>query len=239
MKFLDKLKLFYQKYNKHILDAKQNMTEKEFNTFYHFKLGRLVNDDIIKIFDYEGFPKIVSKKDYSKLNSVERFHGFKKFEFGYQFLTKQDFRKRDKTGFSNGFYSTQSFDYTKLYTNVNNEFDENRVLKFKLVDDENGVDIKTYDAIIEGDFSLLNESAKIKMPEIVDFLSSIQNDENCDEFIMWLYIPTSLLVILGYDYFMSEMPFRIDEYNEETIILNRGSISVCEDEFEKFKVQCL
>ncbi len=238
MKFLDKLKVIYEKYKEHVLIAKQKMSEKDFLYFCNWKLGRLLYDDLVGVFEYKGSPSIISKKAYDELKSLELYHGFKKYKYGHQYITDYDAWKNNELGLSNGFYSTHNIDFAKCYTIDVKDTNANKIFKFKL-NNAKGIDSNIHksliNAIFNEDYDIYDdEQFKSKLLGISRFMKSINKNKDFDDFFNLLLKIDNLSVVLGFDFIISNTYTRLDKSYDEIIILNRGVICITETEFNKF-----
>lgn len=208
-------------------------------------------DFVIDFCGFNGFPQIVSDKEYEKIKNVsghkissnessineessEYFRGQPKYDFHANLLC--DFNYHHGRGIiCNGIYATSKKSYALAYCSRDaKNFDENKIMKFKLAS-QNFVKDTTLDDyrsfIVDGancHFANIKDNISA---EIMKYFLNVLCKYDREHFEHQLVFDESIIaIIMGYDFVCVDQ-FDTDE--PTIIVLNRGAITVSQSEFER------
>lgn len=189
---------------------------------------------ILHLYQYDQLPKLVSSTRFKLLNKPELLHGFVKYSYGRDYLTKPEVF--DSGYIPSGFYVTghSHMPFAKGYTSKKeNDYNDSakRVLHLKLDTDKivHFNYIKNIHKILtDGNYNNLPKESKPKFFNLINFLNSIPNDNEQYEFMqLFLENCSNLAIYLGYDAMYGGFGGfdEEDELDPEEIeIFNRGTV---------------
>ena len=205
-----------------------------------FSSGKNINRAMFGYFvDFtqnNGFPKVISDKEYKHLDRKELYHGFSKYNHGLKLLSHWKYHYG--TGFINGIFFTENpemaYEYTIAITgNDQGIRDRNRVLKIKL-DSNKGIEystIKYYSDMAKNFEATESDDKDIQsIYEIQKFVDGIEDMTSAEEYLNTIIKPSTLAVLLGYEYINAL---------DNIVVLSRQSLCVSETMFNTFLTNAL
>ena len=213
--------------------------------YEHIQIGSNDADEIFKymvsLSGFNGLPSVVSDKKFNTIKSPVIYRGVDKMAYAQNLLTENNYHHGK--GYANGIFTTNKKNIALSYTRDINwiEIYLNKLNQTKPVNPDNIISLKVEKAskipyqlleifakeIMHGDFNNIENETKIKLLNFVNFVYSIENNEECLRFLnIFLQDLSKLAIYLGYDC--------ISEPNG-VIILNRGKIAVSQSEFDRIK----
>ena len=189
---------------------------------------------LVSYYHFNDFPTVVSDEKYQKLEGDETYHGFTDFDHGAQLLSHFNYNL-GTGGYTPGLFFTSNREAAVWYTNheANDlEEDENRVLAVKMKSDAKTMKFdKLQDLMISPSFALppdVKQEYAEKIKDLYDFADHLKaQGKYAAGFVKTMKKLSNFAVYLGLDYVFEE------DY-EHTIIFNRGSMVVSEEEVRKF-----
>lgn len=227
-KFLKKFFAFSKKQWK-VLEAEQNAQAKT-DEFFKY---------LIKAKGFDALPIIIKDEDYGSLNSQEYYRGAESFAHTAQLLTSKEYRPAK--GYMGGYFASTDKLTAKKYTASPKEAyrqNNQKILSFKIASDSytKKSNLEYYwDLVENGTSGLTTWDIKQKLAILNNFIATIPNINEQQRFYkLFKNDPSKLALYLGFDFVIDDNPPTNRVTKNDIVILNRSTMVVSKNEFDKF-----